>query len=439
MGVVFKATDPDGGRVVAIKMLPEHLASDPDFITRFRREVITLQRVKHDGVVAVYDHGHQEGSYYYVMEYVDGGSLEGRLKAEVLSPLAATELALSISRALEHLHANGIIHRDLKPANVLVTQDGHTKLTDFGIAKLVDATRMTVTQSILGTVEYMSPEQSQGRHVDPRTDIYSLGVIYYRAVTGCLPITGSNMTDVMMKLRTHQVEHPSELKPDVPRHLGDLIMKMLAKDPSARVPSAKALTRDLERVRERLIDLERRQARARDHGEVLRSASTLSGKTYPIYRHPVLLTGLLVLAALAVAGYLLWHTPDLTVRYNEVKERLASKNRAVEAFARRELRTLLKEYPDEPWSPEGQELLAESDARNQDEMAVRLLQGVATGLEQRQRIDAAKDLKRLIREHFSKTDFFKQLEAKDLAEKDKRKQGDARGTESQGSNEGERR
>lgn len=253
MGIVYKCLDAGNDRFAAVKILPQQLAADPGFLQRFKREIITLQRLDHPNIIKIYEQGDVEGAWFYAMEYAEGTSLEDLLATEKrLDTLRAIGIIKSCAEALEHSHARGVVHRDIKPANIMLIKDDGVKLMDFGIAKVLDATRMTMTQGVLGTVEYMSPEQSQGKMVDGRSDIYSLGVVLYRCITGRLPITGNTPTDVMLKLRTQQIDPPREWMPDIPRRLDELIMRMLEKDPAKRVESARELVRELERVQQQL-------------------------------------------------------------------------------------------------------------------------------------------------------------------------------------------
>jgi len=253
MGIVYLCRDAESSTDVAIKMLPRQLADNPVFFQRFKREVQTLQRLDHPCVVKVYDRGMHDGAPWYAMEYVPGVSLANILeKQEKMAPPRAIAIIRACAEALEHAHAQGVIHRDIKPANILLADDGIVKLTDFGIAKVLDATRMTVTQSVLGTVEYMSPEQSQGRNVDARTDLYSLGVVLYQCLTARLPVTGTTPSEVILKLRTHQVESPDAWVPGLPKRLVELIMRLLEKDPLKRPESARELIRELDIIRRQL-------------------------------------------------------------------------------------------------------------------------------------------------------------------------------------------
>ena len=254
MGVVYKGRDSESGEEVAIKALPAQLAMDPVFRQRFIREVRTLQRLDHPNIVRIYDSGHHEGSLWYAMEFVEGTDLEREIKEHKrLTPLRATLILLEVTKALAYSHAQRVIHRDIKPANIMLASDGGIKIADFGIARVTDATRMTATAGVLGTIEYMSPEQAGGKIVDERTDLYSLGVVYYQAITGRMPITGKNPSQMLLSIRTQQVDPPINWMPDLPRNISDLIMKMLEKDRATRIMSAQALQRELERIEKQLI------------------------------------------------------------------------------------------------------------------------------------------------------------------------------------------
>ena len=253
MGVVYKCRHKETGQHAAVKLLPQQLALDPAFFQRFKREVLTLQRLDHENIVKVLDRGVHQECPFYAMEYVEGVSLEAVLKEKGrLPPRQAIEVIRACAEALQHSHALGVVHRDIKPANIMLTEDDRIKLMDFGIAKVLDATRMTATQGVLGTVEYMSPEQSQGKHVDARSDLYSLGVVLYQCLTGRLPISGNTPSEVVMKLKTQQVDPPNAWAPDVPKNLSDLNMTLLEKEPEHRLESAQAVLRELERVRKQL-------------------------------------------------------------------------------------------------------------------------------------------------------------------------------------------
>lgn len=404
MGVVYKSTDPDTGAAVAVKVLPAQLASDPVFVNRFRREMITLQRLEHPGVVRILDQGEQDEGYYYVMEYMDGGSLETKLKEGTLDPLAVTRIVLPVSRVLEHLHAQGVIHRDLKPANILLTKNGESKLTDFGIAKLVDATRMTATQSMLGTVEYMSPEQSQGRFVDPRTDIYSLGVIYYRALTGRMPVTGKTAPEIITNLRARQIEKPTEWMPDLPEYVSDLVMHMLEKDAAKRVPSAKALTRELERVEQRLIQAAEGKKVEVSAEPVLVARSPARGKPASPLRNawPIGVAALLLVGVAAVI-WLSTRPPAAATRMKAAREYIDEGSAARNKLAEEQLQALVDEHPDSEFVAEAKELLAWLKEREGTPGMVGRLWNLANTAALNKNRELARDIYKLIATHFPET------------------------------------
>jgi len=239
MGTVYEAVDEERGRVVALKVLPPELAREAQFFHRFRREIRTLAALDHGGIVKILDVGSEGARHYYAMEYVDGPSLQAILERERrLDPIRACEVGLQLCEALEHAHRRGVVHRDIKPANILVDSRGEAHLTDFGIAKVIQATRMTTTGGIVGTAEYMSPEQAEGRAVDRRSDLYSLGVVLYRALTGRVPFEGETVLDVIRQHRFAVLESPKELNPEIPSTLSALIEQLLEKDPEKRPPSA---------------------------------------------------------------------------------------------------------------------------------------------------------------------------------------------------------
>lgn len=306
MGIVYLCHDSETEQRAAVKVLPQQLAGDPVFFQRFKREVQILQRLDHQGVVKIFDRGLHDGAPWYAMEFVEGRSLDDILEGkEKMEPLRAIAIIRACADALRHSHSLGVIHRDIKPANIMVADDGAVKLMDFGIAKMLDATRMTVTQGVLGTVEYMSPEQSQGRHVDARTDLYSLGAVLYQCLTAHRPITGTNPTEVILKLRTHQVESPEAWAPELPRRLTELVMRLLDKDPLKRPESAQELIRDLDRIRRQI---ERKMSGDADAVVSERVISSGLRHGYPLLRSPWLY--LLLLAIVAVVLFNLTSEPE---------------------------------------------------------------------------------------------------------------------------------
>lgn len=247
MGEVYLARDALLEREVALKVLREPHAGSAEFAERFRREARHAAALSHPNIVQVYDAGEStEGEPYMAMEFVPGGTLRDRLlERGALPPRTAAAVALQIAEALSAAHRHGVIHRDIKPENVLVTENGDVKVADFGIAKATDATAMTQTSFVLGTVRYLSPEQAMGQPVSPAGDLYSLGVVLYEMLTGEVPFQAEAPIAVAMKHLSQEPAPLWELEPTVPASLNALTLKLLQKDPHKRYGSAEALAKDL--------------------------------------------------------------------------------------------------------------------------------------------------------------------------------------------------
>jgi eukaryotic-like serine/threonine-protein kinase len=252
MANVYLAEDEELGRRVAIKILNDRHASDDQFVERFRREAKNAAGLSHPNIVSIYDRGEAEGTYYIAMEYLEGRSLKERIVAEGPPPIpTAIEIARQILRAVGFAHRRGIVHRDIKPHNVLLVHDGpgdeRFKVTDFGISRTA-ASQMTEAGSIVGTAQYLSPEQARGAPVDQRSDVYSVGVVLYELLTGKLPFTGETPLEIAMKHLSEIPTAPSELRREVPADLDMIVLRALAKDPADRFESAEAMERELARV-----------------------------------------------------------------------------------------------------------------------------------------------------------------------------------------------
>jgi eukaryotic-like serine/threonine-protein kinase len=248
MANVYLAEDQELGRRVAIKILNERHANDDQFVERFRREAKNAAALTHPNIVSIYDRGEAEGTYYIAMEYLDGRSLKELIVSRGPAPVnVALEYARQILAALRFAHRHGIVHRDIKPHNVLVDAEGRLKVTDFGIAR-AGASQMTEAGSIVGTAQYLSPEQAHGANVDQRSDLYSLGVVLYELLTGTAPFHGDTPVEIAMKHLSHAPEPPSALRPDIPQELDWVVTRALAKDPEDRYQSAEEMDADLERV-----------------------------------------------------------------------------------------------------------------------------------------------------------------------------------------------
>jgi tRNA A-37 threonylcarbamoyl transferase component Bud32 len=253
MAEVYVAEDELLNRTVAVKVLFPELARDEAFVERFRREARAAASLNHHNIVSVYDFGEDEGSWFIVMEYVEGRNLRDIIRSEgPLDPARAAALGSEVAAALVAAHAEGIIHRDVKPANVLIAADGGTvKVADFGIARAGNARQgLTIPGTVLGTATYLSPEQAQGADVDFRTDVYSLGMVLYEMLAGRPPFTGDSPVAVAYQQLSQTAPPPSTQNPRVPPALDAIVLKALAKDPAARQASA-------EEIREELLDVGR--------------------------------------------------------------------------------------------------------------------------------------------------------------------------------------
>src|ERR687893_1743450 len=248
MANVYLAEDEELGRRVAIKILNDRHASDDQFVERFRREAKNAAGLSHPNIVSIYDRGTAEGTYYIAMEYLDGRSLKELIVSRGPAPVnVAIEYARQILDALRFAHRNGIVHRDIKPHNVIVDAEGRVKVTDFGIAR-AGTSQMTEVGSIIGTAQYLSPEQARGAPVDQTSDLYSTGIVLYELLTGTVPFTGDSPVEIAMKHLSQTPEPPSAHRPEVPRDLDYVVLRALGKDPSDRCHSAEEMDSDLERI-----------------------------------------------------------------------------------------------------------------------------------------------------------------------------------------------
>src|SRR6476646_6059693 len=248
MADVYLAEDQELGRRVALKLLDDRHASDEQFVERFRREAQNAAGLNHPNIVSIFDRGQAEGTYYIAMEFLDGRTLKELVVRNGPTPIpSAIDYARQILQALAFAHRHGIVHRDIKPHNIVVGRDGRLKVTDFGIARS-GASQMTDAGSNVRTAQYLSPEQARGAQVDPRSDLYSLGIVMYEMLTGKVPFTGDAPVEIAMKHLSSVAEPPSKARPEVPHALDAVVMRALAKDPDERFDSAEEMDADLARA-----------------------------------------------------------------------------------------------------------------------------------------------------------------------------------------------
>jgi len=241
MGEVWEATDHVIGRTVAIKILKDEYMGDPGFLERFRAEARHAALVNHEGIASVFDYGEENGSAFLVMELVPGEALSTILERDgSLSTDKTLDIVAQTSAALQAAHAAGLVHRDIKPGNLLITPDGRVKITDFGIARIADQVPLTATGQVMGTVQYLSPEQASGHPASPATDIYSLGIVAYECLAGKRPFTGESQVAIAMAQINEQ---PPPLPPTVAAPVQNFVMAMIAKKPEDRPASAAAVAR----------------------------------------------------------------------------------------------------------------------------------------------------------------------------------------------------
>ncbi len=320
MSSVYQATDTVLEREVAVKLMHREYASDDEFLERFRQEARSVAQYSHPNIVTIIDAGEDEGHPFIVFEYVEGEDLKKRIKRDGALPIAdAVAYAVEIGRALHTAHDNNLVHRDVKPQNVLLNREGHAKVTDFGIARSLDREGLTEPGRVLGTTDYVSPEQALGHEVTARSDIYSLGVVLYEMLTGEIPFQSDTQVGVAMKHVREEIPDVQKRRPEVSAALAAIVERATAKEQKNRYPSMGAMVDDLEDVLE--FEVSRAGSSSSEVTAVLESVTDELGKQRRSFRrrHPILVSAALsgTVLILAVAGVVAFGLFD---RESEQKE-----------------------------------------------------------------------------------------------------------------------
>jgi serine/threonine-protein kinase len=365
MGRVYLAQEEMTGRQAAIKILAAELAQEVGFLQRFQREIDALRKLTHPNIVRFYEAGFENDRYYYAMEYIEGLNLDQILHEQNrMLWKDVLNIAVQVTAALKHVHDHGIIHRDIKPSNLILDAEGKIKLTDFGIAKVFASTHLTATGGIVGTAEYLSPEQAAGKVVGKRSDLYCLGCVLYRLVTGRTPFAGNSYVELLHKHRYAQFDRPRKFIPELPIEIDEVICQLLEKDPDKRQRDAVVLLKQLEGVQRKLenqlslTSADNREAPTKVEnrtGTPIRGLPLSNPPTEPpakssggFFNHPIVLVAILLFCV----GFLVWKLwpPSQEELFRNGAElmqsgRLADMDRAWSEY----LGPLESRFPDHPY------------------------------------------------------------------------------------------
>lgn len=246
MAIIYKAMQRNLNREVALKVLPKHFVHDEEYLIRFHREAREVAKLNHTNIVTIFDEGEKDGIHYLAMEFLDGKDLQEIIKEAITLGVDRTiEIISSIADALDYVHKKGLVHRDIKSSNIFLLKNGRAVLTDFGIARTASKTKLTQAGTVMGTPDYMSPEQAEGDEVDGRSDIYGLGVAMYECLTGAVPFKANNPLTLIRKIIDEQPVGPREINSNIPKWLNDIILKTLEKNPDNRILTGALLAQSL--------------------------------------------------------------------------------------------------------------------------------------------------------------------------------------------------
>lgn len=387
MGTVYAAVDTTTGQPAAVKVLAAPLGLQEGFRERFTSEIESLRLLRHPNIVRLLGFGEEGDCYYYAMELVEGQSLEDQMRSgRVFTPAEVVEIGLQVCHALKHAHAAGVVHRDLKPANLLVSADGEIKLSDFGIARLFGSAGITRDGGIIGTAQYMAPEQADGRPATARCDLYSLGAVLYALLARRPPFVAETVPEMLQLQRFAPPEPVRHFAPDTPEELDALVLQLLAKSPDERIPTALVLSRRLEAVAQALATSPQRAA-DEPRPEARRPATTSApcpgkpseapagatseGKFIPVvdqadagsrwemavntaraWVSPQMLAPIVALALVAVAAWYTIQPPSADTLYQQVRELADNGRLETSTRAESDIERFLARYGDDPRAEE---------------------------------------------------------------------------------------